>query len=111
MAHLTVEQSEQAGKRVITAVGEIDLASTPDLEAHLNDAALAGPVIVDLAKVSFIDSTGLRVLLSAHRAAESAGHGLALIVTEGPVTKLLSITGVDGHFNVFGSLAAAIADD
>ena len=109
MTHLTIEQSESNGRCVLTAVGEIDLASAPDLETRLSQCLGNGPVVVDLSSVSFIDSTGLRVLLAAHSGASDGGLGL--VVTDGPVTKLLSITGVDGHLNIFPSVDAASADE
>ena len=111
MTHLTIEQSEANGKCVLTAVGEIDLASAPDLETRLSQCLSDGPVVVDLSGVSFIDSTGLRVLLAAHAGADDGGNPLGLVVTDGPVTKLLSITGVDGHLNIFRSVAAASSNE
>ncbi len=111
LTHLTIEQSESNGKCVLTAVGEVDLASAPDLESRLNGCLVNGPVVVDLSGVSFIDSTGLRVLLAAHSTASEGGHPIGLVVADGPVTKLLSITGVDGHLNIFRSVDSASSND
>lgn len=111
MTHLGIEESEANGKCVLTVVGEIDLASAPDLETRLCQCLADGPVVVDLSSVSFVDSTGLRVLLAAHSGASDGGYPLGLVVADGPVTKLLSITGVDGHLNIFRSVDAASADE
>lgn len=108
--HLDISTSTSGPHHVVTATGEIDLASAPHLQAALADAGDAGSVVVDLSNVTFIDSTGLRVLISSHEAASQNGTNFSLIAVEGPVTRLLSITGVDGWLNVFDSVAAVVAD-
>lgn len=82
--------------------GEIDLASAPLLEEHLD--TLADDAIVDLTAVDFIDSTGLRVLIAAHEARD----GLPLVVTDGAVARLFDLTGVAERLDVFESVAAAL---
>ncbi len=109
-AELHLETTQQTGALVLTAVGEIDLATAPDLQQRLMTAVAAGSSVLDLEKVSFIDSTGLRVLISAHEAAEASGSRFNLVVAEGPVTRLLRITGVDEQLHVFTSLADALGD-
>lgn len=110
MPHLTIEEGHNDSRCLLTAVGEIDLASAPDLEVHLRKCVEEGPVVVDLSNVSFIDSTGLRVLLTAHEAASAHGHRLGLVAVDGPVTKLFGITGVADHLHVFGTVEAALSD-
>lgn len=110
MPHLTIREGQDQSRCILTAVGEIDLASAPDLESHLGRCVKDGSVIVDLSDVSFIDSTGLRVLLTAHEAASERGHQLGLVTVEGPVTKLFSLTGVADHLHLFSSVEAALSD-
>ena len=61
----------------------------------------AGPelVIVDLTDVSFIDSTGLGVLVGAVRDVRADGGDLRLVVTEPQIIKLLELTGLDEVFS------------
>jgi anti-anti-sigma factor len=69
-APFRVVESAADGRRVIAACGELDLATATQLEARL-----AGNIdtVLDLSELSFIDSTGLRVLVStAHRAQAEA---------------------------------------
>jgi anti-anti-sigma factor len=109
MAQLNVETTKERSATVITLIGEVDLATAPDLERRLATAVASGDTVTDLSGVDFMDSTGLRVLISAHEAAGAAGHRLALIVPpSGPVSKLLSITGVDRELPVFGSVSEAL---
>ncbi len=107
MTHLSISEERSDDPIVLKAVGEIDLASAPELETQLTSGLAAGSVVVNLTEVTFIDSTGLRVLLAAHEQATEQGHKLGLVVATGPVTKLLSITGVDGHLHLFDSVEAA----
>jgi len=56
-----VRTAKQDGHWVVAVQGEIDLATVGTLEAYLN--GVAGPVVLDLGGVSFIDSTGLALLI------------------------------------------------
>ena len=107
--NLTIDESDHAGHPVIEVRGEIDLATAPTLEAYLRDGA-GSAAILDLTAVTFIDSTGLRVLLTAHEDAAGADRRFVIIAEEGPVTKLFSITGVDEMLDLRASRDAAVAD-
>lgn len=107
---LVIETSRDAENTVIAVSGEIDLATAPQLEAAIA-AVDDETVIADLTGVTFIDSTGLRVLIGAHEAANNAGGRFSIVVADGPVTKLFSITGVGEWLDVHESLAAATAHD
>ena len=50
--------------------------------------------MIDLSQVTFMDSSGLRVLLTAHRRAEEAGRGFALVKGGDTVSRLLEVTGL-----------------
>jgi anti-sigma B factor antagonist len=63
------------GRRDLHVEGELDCATAPELELRLRAlAGLGHPVSVDLADVSFMDSSGLRLLLDARRQAELDGR-------------------------------------
>lgn len=107
--NLSIDECTHAGHAVIAVRGEIDLATAPTLAAYLQDGA-EHVTILDLTGVSFIDSTGLRVLLSAHEAASGEDRRFVIIAEQGPVTKLFSITGVDELLDLRDSRDAAVAD-
>ncbi|NNF62982.1 MAG: STAS domain-containing protein [Acidimicrobiia bacterium] len=108
-ANLKIEESTHAGHAVLDISGEIDLATAPELESTLSSRIGAAKTIVDLSTVSFIDSTGLRVLLTVHEAAEKAGGRLVLISADGPVNKLFAITGVHDLLHIATTRDAAVA--
>ena len=95
--------------RVVALEGEIDLSTAPEAERRIAEAEDAEPerLIVDLRAVTFMDSSGLRILLTAHRRAEEQGRGFALITGGDAVERLLSVTGLAGRIEVLPGSAAA----
>ena len=83
------------GNPVLSVVGEIDLATVETLMVALRPRVeRGGPVIVDLSEVTFLDSTGIRVLAEA--AAELGERGCLVIHgAHGPVARVLEITQLD----------------
>jgi len=73
--------------------------------SQLRDAILAhgyteGDLVLDLADVDFIDSSGLRIIVNAHSQMEAAGRRLVLTHTSPAVARLLEITGLHEHLHV-----------
>ncbi len=85
-----------------TLAGEIDAFTSADLaEAFLHVPAVADGVIeVDVASVTFVDSSGLRVLLGLAERVATAGGRVALRNPSGAVSKILEITGLESTFGV-----------
>ena len=77
--------------------GELDMATAPALGRTLHTALGAGPSILalDLRELTFVDSTGIRVLITACRQAEKAGCRFVLRSPSRSVRKALLLTGVD----------------
>lgn len=76
------------GSPLVSVWGEIDLATAPHLERVLADAAAGGDtdVLVEFSRDSFIDSTGLNVLIQAARRLRAGGRALR-VTTENPHTR------------------------
>lgn len=91
------------GAAWISPQGELDLATAPTLEEALqateSDADRL-PIVLDLRQLSFIDSSGLRVVLAAAKRAEAAGRRLVIIRGANQVDRVLSVTGSDRHLEV-----------
>jgi anti-sigma B factor antagonist len=92
----SVEEHNQGTASVLTVAGELDLRTSPELEERLARAFDAGAdlVILDLRGVEFMDSTGLRVLLTAHQRAHESGRRFALVRGADQVERVLTLTGV-----------------
>ena len=83
-----IDSIRQDGHWAVAVRGEIELATVDKLEAALG--RLSGPVVLDLSKVSFIDSVGLTLLLRATR------NGCTIGKTSPAVSRLFRITGFEG---------------
>lgn len=84
----------------LVLIGEIDTYTAPDLEVLLD--ALPVVCVVDLDGVTFIDSSGLRVIVDAHRSRHERGGGVTLRTPSPSVRRLLQISGVAGHLDIQG---------
>ena len=83
---------------VLVLSGEIDSYTTSDLATRL---AGDPPVdAIDLAGITFIDSSGLRTLIEADRSRREDGRALAIRAPSAAVQRLLEISGLAGHFDV-----------
>ena len=102
----------QQGEYVVMSVqGEIDLYTVPRLQRELAGVlAAGGPVrlVVDLSRVDFCDSTGVNVLLAAHRQARDTGGDLELAAPRPAVRKILQVTGLEAVFTVPDRPAQAV---
>lgn len=84
------------GDAVIYAEGDIDLATSPSLQEVLAEALeQSTSVIVDVAGVHFIDSSGLSALVWGHRRAQEAGGSLRIRRPSAMLRRLLDITALD----------------
>jgi anti-sigma B factor antagonist len=92
----SVEERREGTTVILAVTGELDLRTSPELEERLDGAFSAGAelVILDLRQIEFMDSTGLRVLLGAHRRAQSSGRRFALVRGADQVERVLTLTGV-----------------
>ncbi len=105
-------KTEDSGTLIFKLRGSLDLATAPTVRAALTEATEKGnhDLIVDLTQLEFLDSTGLGVLIGAHRRAAERGGSFRLIVADGPISRLLNITGLIAVFSVYHSIEDARAD-
>jgi anti-sigma B factor antagonist len=97
---------------VVALAGEIDLYTCPEFKEELLRVADAGAVhvVVDLTQTTFIDSTGLGVLLrGVERLRRREGGRLSVVCTDVNMRRLFEITGLDRVFGVYGSRSEALA--
>ena len=98
------------GGYVITALsGELGIASAPALrEQLLSLLRAASHLILDLSAVEHADASGLAVLVGSRRRARLLGGSLRLAAPSPQVTRALSATGLNQHFDIFPTVQAAI---
>ncbi len=112
--HLTgFELSEPRRERhasVIAVAGELDIATAPRLQAGLIDALKdrEHETVVDMSRVTFIDSTALRVLVDAQRSRQSSVP-LVIVCDHLNVLRIFKIAAFEGAFKIFSTLEKALA--
>jgi anti-anti-sigma factor len=92
--------------------GELDLATTPILEESMEAAELGeSPIVaIDLTELTFVDASGLKAILNAHRRAIRRGHrGIALVNPSGDIRRLLALTAIDLTIEVVNANGTAPA--
>ncbi len=94
---LDIELEPEGDAVLVRAWGELDLASAKVFEAELRQAIRASSfgVILDLGGVTFIDSVGLRVLISAAMLSDTSGRELRMLRTSDQVRYLIETSGVE----------------
>jgi anti-sigma B factor antagonist len=109
---LRVETEDRDGAAVVTAAGEIDAATADSLKQAISSSLDAGVrrVLVDFAEVTFIDSTGLGVLVKAHRNAEAADASFGVVHPTRQTRKLIGVLGLDELLNIYDSFDEAFAE-
>ncbi len=81
--------------------GELDLATAPQLTMRLDEALISARlVVIDLRQLTFMDSTGLAVLINAHNRARRGERRLVLIRGPLQVDRLLKLTGLADRLEI-----------
>lgn len=108
---LQVSTSKAGPATLVSASGELDLHTAPDLDAELAKATSAqdGLLVVDLSGVDFMDSTGLSTIVTAVAAARGYGGEVRVIATSDKIKKVFTLTGVDQQVGLFSSVQEATA--
>ena len=95
----SIEVEERDERVDVVPHGELDMASAPDLEQAIMPRLEGGAwIVLDLRSLDFIDSSGLRVVVGAHRAAEERGGRFTCVrgATGTTVHRIVEIAGIDG---------------
>ena len=91
---LDVQRSEE--RTLVTVSGELDAATASYLYGRLAELEMGGAtnVVLDLARLNFMDSTGLGVIVTEHKRVQRVGGTLTIFSPSSPVRRLFEITGL-----------------
>jgi anti-anti-sigma factor len=105
-----VKRLPLAHLRFVRLSGRIDAAAAPTVQRLVREAAREGPrcVVIDLADVSFLSSSGLRILLLLTRELRKQHSDMRLCSPRPQVAEVFHLTGFDQIFELYGSREAAI---
>lgn len=102
---LHVDLRQESDRVVVSLEGELDMANAPLLQSAIESDRLAAAktVVLDLQQLTFLDSTGLRIILAARELCWRRGQEFAVTPGSQQVQRLLSVTGVGEHLRTIAS--------
>ncbi len=94
---LTIRSEPQADAHLVTLAGEMDGSNARDVEDEFFriEGTSVSLIVLDLGLLEFIDSTGLAVIVRAHRRAQNNGHRFGIKRPRGHVSRLFELCGLD----------------
>lgn len=94
---LTFETAEHNGWTVLSVGGEVDVATAGQLRDQVTGMIASGTqrIIADLDGVDFMDSTGLGVLVGAHKSLVEVGGAMRVVCSQPTILKVFDITGLN----------------
>jgi anti-sigma B factor antagonist len=105
---LDVHEERGDGLAHLALRGELDLSTVPKVEEALRRVEEAKPpvIVLDLAGVTFLDSTGLRMVVTADQRARAEARRLAVVRGPESVQRVFSITRLDEHLDMVDDVSA-----
>lgn len=102
--------TEDAGVSIIKLAGEVDVYTAPDFKDAINKVITDGAkyLVIDLAEVSYMDSSGFGALLSATKRVKPEGGTVNLVYCNEAVERMLRITRLDSIFGLFNDMSCAL---
>ncbi len=108
MTILEVETEERDGLVRIALRGELDLSTVKQVEEEITRAETSNPplIVLDLGSLSFLDSTGLRMIVTADERARDQGRRVAIVRGPGPVNRVFTITKLGDRLEMVDDISA-----
>lgn len=109
---LEVESEERDGLVHVALRGELDLSTVSKVQEELErvDAESPALVVLDLSSLSFLDSTGLRCVITAAERARESGRRFVVVRGPDPVQRVFSITRLEDRLEMVDDLSAVQQD-
>lgn len=94
---LSMRSEREGDVHTLRLSGELDLATAPDVQRELEhvEATDAESIVLDLSELTFMDSTGVRLLVTAHARARADSNRLTLLRGGRAVQRILHLSGVE----------------
>jgi anti-sigma B factor antagonist len=109
---LEISLGHMEGQTLVVLAGELDESTAPTLRAELLAAFehIRGEFVLDIEKVTFLDSTGLGLFVSAHKKVKALGSTLVIFAPNPMVRHTLEITGLTGVLTIRPAMFEATGD-
>ena len=109
---MTVTLSERQGVQVVTLSGEIDLQTSGEVrDAVLRCLGQQGPVVVDMAGIAYIDSSGVASLVEGFQVARQQGTPFVLASVSPAAMRVLRLARLDSIFTIAADVDTAVSQE
>lgn len=107
---LETDQRKVGGTTILDVVGEIDVYTAPQFKEAVNNVLANGQkhLIINMANVSYMDSSGFGTLLSATKKLRPVGGTVNLVKCNNAIDRILKITRLNTVFSVYDSVDEAV---
>lgn len=108
---MKIDSVVKDGLTILSVVGEMDLSNAADLKTVIEEQLSAGIIsklIIDLGKVSYLDSSGIGILVASFTKVRKAGGSLKLANLSETVRETLKLTNLIEFFEVYDTLEDAL---
>jgi anti-sigma B factor antagonist len=104
---LDVRTEDRNGLVHVALVGELDLSSVAKVQEELRriEASAPATLVVDLSKLTFLDSTGLRCIVTADERARAEGRRIVIVRGPDAVQRVFAITRLDDRLEMVDDVA------
>ena len=108
MEILEVKTVEKNGLVHVALLGELDLSTVAKVQEELRKVEAESPptVVVDLSKLTFLDSTGLRCIVTADERARDQGRRVVIVRGPDPVQRVFAITRLEERLEMVDDAGA-----
>ncbi|MEA2361788.1 MAG: anti-sigma factor antagonist [Thermoleophilaceae bacterium] len=108
MEILDVRTEDRNGLVHVALVGELDLSTVAKVQEELRRVEASSPptLVVDLSKLTFLDSTGLRCIVTADERARSEGRRIVIVRGPNAVQRVFAITRLDDRLDMVDDAGA-----
>ncbi|MBR3317620.1 MAG: STAS domain-containing protein [Atopobiaceae bacterium] len=98
---MNITTTQNGAEATLALEGKLSVATSPDLEAAINNLPESTTnFVIDLAKLDYISSAGLRVLVSTEKLATRRGGAMRLVHPNDEVTEVFEMTGLSDVFTI-----------
>ena len=101
-----IDRQESDGRVVFGLHGELDLGAEAEFRRGLDSVDSDGTVVLDLSGLSFMDSTGLRLLLETDTRVRAAGGRCVIVRGNGTVHRVIAQGMLESRLEVVDNLAS-----
>jgi anti-anti-sigma factor len=105
---LTIDEDLVGHRTVLSVAGEIDMSTAAALRAAIESAGTgASEIWLDLTATTFMDSSGIHAIATGRARLAEANRRLVVICPDGPVLRVLALTGFNQLLEIHPSRSAA----